>query len=156
MFVACAIERDRAHDAVRLVLRLLEHALDLAADALGDSRGAASNRRAAGSSVLIESRRYSKCDELVERLVELGEQERRRRRAIARDAFEVPVELGFEPGRVPAVAPALLDAVAQRREQSLEIRRVWSGEFVGCVGHAAECTGLVGDGRERTSGSLTA
>ncbi len=42
-------ERDRARDPVRLVLRLLEHALDLATDALGDG---AVHRRAAGQPAL--------------------------------------------------------------------------------------------------------
>ena len=61
--------------------------------------------------------------EVVERLIELGEQERRRRRAIAHDAFEVPIQLDFEPGRVFTVLPALIDPVPQRCEESLEIRR---------------------------------
>ena len=42
-------QRDRARDAVRLVLRLLEHALDLTADALRDRPVQRRARRAGGS-----------------------------------------------------------------------------------------------------------
>ena len=89
----------------------------------------------------MTSRRYSKFIELVERLFELGQQEGRCRWAITGQALEMPVQLGFQTGRVDAVDPALLDSIAQRREQSLEIRRIRVGRGRGLlVGHAAECT----------------
>lgn len=84
--------------------------------------------------------------EVVERPVELREHEGRRRRAIAGQAQEVPVEVGLEPGRVLAFGAALLDPVAQCREELFEVRGLLVGyALVGrvcrlLVGHDAECS----------------
>ncbi len=140
MLVARDISEIVCGDAVRLVLRLLEHALDLAADTLGDRpvQPRATGQPTLGADAVAP---VLEVLELVDRLFELAEQERRGRRPIAGDPGEVPVEIGFEAGRVTAVAPAPLHAVAQRCDHPLEIRcaRVGRGRRL-LVGHAAECT----------------
>ncbi len=133
---------DRARDPVRLILRLFEHALDLASDTLGDR---AVHRRSAGQPALDRDG-VAPVFEVIEArhgLLEVGEHERRRRRAIAGDPGEVPVELRFETGRVPAIEPAALDPVPQRCEEAVEIgrARVGRGRRL-VVGHGVECSGI--------------
>ena len=124
-------QRDRADDPVRLVLRLLEHALDLTADAFRDRPV---QRRAARYAAVIADGVTAVLEaiEIVERVLELGQQERRRGRAIARQTLEVSVQLGFEARRVLAVGAALFDSIAQRREEPPEIGRTLLGRGRGC------------------------
>src|SRR5262245_9567290 len=133
-------QRDRAGDALRLLLRLVEHALHLAADAL---RERAVHQRTAGDPtavVQLAPVELVRRDRL-ERLVELVQEKSGRRGAVAGQAPDVLLEIAFESRWIRAVEAATLDAIAERREQLLEIRgllrrlRIGRGRRL-LVGHA--------------------
>ena len=116
---------------------LREHALDLAADALGDRAVQRSSRPGAGCSSADRGLAELEVLELVERLVELVEQERGRRRAIARQPREVPVErrlrdrAGTRPSRRRCSTRSRSVASSRSRSGGL-----WSGEDAGCCSSA--------------------
>ncbi len=127
---------DRANYSVRLILSLLEHALDLAAHALGHDpvhfRPARNPARQADRvTPVLETPEVSTASSSSARTnAGVGG-------TIAHETLEVPVEVGLETRRVLPGAAALLHPLAQRAEQLLEIRGVLVGR--GCrllVGHA--------------------
>jgi hypothetical protein len=115
-------------DGDGVLLRLLEHTMDLAAhDLSNDAVRVGAARNLAGRFDALAAVHVAV--EGVDRAFELVVERWRRRGALVDEAGEVRVELFFEVGRVRAVAAAALDPLAQLGQQLIDVDGLGGRQF---------------------------